>query len=174
MRWRYKEYVASVFSLLFTPCFWCRIVNIRYSSRQSWHSCVVNTCVYFNFCRVTQSEHACDTKWAAHESTFVYCMSAIFRACMRVTNTSYTIDSKKHASNALCAACKSVFLCAVYKLAYIFCQRRIKAYNKIRGMLAEDDRTMDMKKIMFCQVFMPPIPIPSGWHCIEPTEYQTQ
>ena len=42
------------------------------------------------FCQMTLSKHACDTKWAAHESTFVYYTQVIFCAL--------------HASNISCAA----------------------------------------------------------------------
>ena len=48
----------------------------------------LNTPVFFNICQVTQSAHACDIKWAAHESTFVHCARAIFCAL--------------HESNTLC------------------------------------------------------------------------
>ena len=78
--------------------------------------------VFFIFCRVTQSKLMCDTKWAACESTFVYCMQSILHVLH---------DSKKHTSNTLCAAHKSVFLCAAHKLTGILCQKRIKPCNEM-------------------------------------------
>ena len=74
------------------------------------HACVLQ------FLSCLESKHACDTKWAARESTFVYLTRAIFRVL--------------HASNVSCAAHESMFLCAAYKLTAVFCQRRIEAYNK--------------------------------------------
>ena len=46
--------------------------------------CGKHTCV-LHFLACLESKHACDTKWAAHESTFVYCMQAIFRV-LHVSN----------------------------------------------------------------------------------------
>ena len=69
--------------------------------------CTEHTC-FLNFVRVTQSEHMCDTNWAAQKSTFLYCTRAVFYAL--------------HVSNPLCAA---------HKLMAILYQRRIKAYNKL-------------------------------------------
>ena len=40
-------------------------------------------------------------------------------------------DCKKHASNTLCAARESVFLCAAHKLTADLYQRRIKTYNEM-------------------------------------------
>ena len=48
------------------------------------HACVLQ------FLSCLESKHLCDTKWAASESTFVYCMRAIFRVL--------------HVSNYLCDA----------------------------------------------------------------------
>ena len=73
-------------------------------------------------------------------------------------------DSKKHVSNALCAACESVFLCAACKLTAVFCQRRIKAYNE-KAFQQNMIKCMDMKKIIFCQVFTYP-----GYSRCEPAE----
>ena len=63
--------------------------------------------MFFNFCRVTQLQHACDTKWAAHESTFVYCKRAVFHE-LHVSNRVLCVlhNSKKHTSNTSCAARK--------------------------------------------------------------------
>ena len=58
-------------------------------------------------------------KWAAHKSTFMYCMKAIFVCCTLVV-IRVLHNSKKHVSNALCVAWESVFLCTVYKLTAIF------------------------------------------------------
>ena len=69
-------------------------------------------------------------------------------------------DSKKHMSNALCATCDSVFLYAACKLIAVFCQRRIKAYNK-KAPQQNVIKCVDTKKIIFCQVFMYPY---STWH----------
>ena len=107
-------------------------------------TCSEHVCV-FQFLSCLKSKHACDMKWAVHESTFVYCMWAIF--CV-------LHDSKKHMSNALCAARESVFLCpaAACKLTAIFCQRRIKAKNE-KAPQQNVIKCMGTKKIIFCQVF---------------------
>ena len=67
-------------------------------------ACGEHMCV-LQFLSRLESKHACDTKWAARKSTFVYCTRAIFHA-LHVSNT---LCSKKHMSNALtCAAYASV------------------------------------------------------------------
>ena len=92
--------------------------------------------------------HVCDTKWAAHELFFVRCMQVII--CVMH-------DSKKHVSNALCAAHEPVFLCAACKLTTlaIFCQTRIKAYNE-KTPQQSMIKHVNTKKIIFCQVFTYP------------------
>ena len=71
---------------------------------------------------VTQNGlHASQLSCTACELFFVQCTCVIIRVLH---------DSKKHVSNALCAAHDSVFLCDACKLIAIFCQRRIKAYNE--------------------------------------------
>ena len=69
-------------------------------------------------------------------------------------------NSNKHVSNASCAACESVLLCAACKSTAIFCQRRIKAYNE-KAPPAKCDKTRGHEKIVFCQVFTYPY---SRWH----------
>ena len=82
--------------------------------------------MFFNFCRVTQSKLACDTRvelsCSAHELYFVHCMRSILLVLH---------DCKKHASNTVCAARESAFLCAAHKLTAIVYQRKIKAYNEM-------------------------------------------
>ena len=116
-------------------------------------ACSEHVCV-LQFLLWLESKHACDTKWAAHESTFVYCTWAIFVCCTWVI-ICVLHDSKKHASNASCAAHDLVFLCAAYKLTAIFCQRMIKAYNE-KAPQQNVIKYMDTKKIIFCQVFTYP------------------
>ena len=80
-----------------------------------------NMCVFLYFCRVTQSELACDTRvnlCVEHASSLVHYTKSIFVYC-------------NHASNTSCAARQSVFLCAAHKLTAITYQKRIKAYNEI-------------------------------------------
>ena len=60
-----------------------QLKEIWYSSCLSWHLPLAHwTHVHmlFKSCRVTPSKLACDTQWAAHESTFMYWTQAIFRA----------------------------------------------------------------------------------------------
>ena len=90
--------------------------------------CGEHLCV-LQFLSCLESKHAYDTKWATSESTFVYYAKLFFMHCTRVI-ICVMHDSKKHASNASCAAHESVFLRAVCKLKTVFCQRRIKAYNE--------------------------------------------
>ena len=97
----------------------------------------MNTCVFFNFCWATQSKHACDTKWTAHKSTFVWYTRAIFCAL--------------HASNNSCPASESVFLCAACKLTgYLPKKDQGIQWN---SMLAKHDKTRGHE---FCQVFTYP------------------
>ena len=117
-------------------------------------ACSEHACV-FQFLLCLESKHTCDTKWAAHESTFVYCTRAILCALHAVI-ICVIHNSKKHASNASCAARKSVFLCATCKLTAVFCHRRIKACTQ-QNMI----KRLDTKKIILCQVFTCPY---SRWH----------
>ena len=124
---------------------------IWYSSCLSWDSCVMNTCVLFNFYR--DSSQNTRVTWDGLYASQLSCTACeiLFVCCMRVT-IRVLHDSKKHASNASCATCESVFLCVACKLTAIFCQRRIKAYNKKvpqQNMI----KCVNTKKI-FCQVFM--------------------
>ena len=100
------------------------------------HSCVLQ------FLSCLKSKHA---KWAAHESTFVYCTRVIIRVMH---------DSKKHTSNASYTAHESVFLCVACKLTAIFYQRRIKAYNE-KAPQQNVIKCVDTK-IIFCQVLTYP------------------
>ena len=79
-----------------------------------WHKM---GCTWVNFRVLHVSQLLC----AAHELFFVHCVQVIIPVLH---------NNKRHASNASCAACNSVFLCAACKLTAIFCQRRIKAYNE--------------------------------------------
>ena len=127
-------------------------VTIQYSSRLSWHSLAVNMYVFLNFCcdlsqntRVTWNRlHVSQLLCTAHELFFVRCMRVIIRVLH---------ISKKHASNALCPARESVFLCAACKLTVIFCQ----AYNK-KAPQQNMIECMDTKK---SQVFTYPY---FRWH----------
>ena len=124
---------------------------IQYSSRLLWHSCAVNTCVFFNFCRdssqnmrVTRNElNASQLSCTACELFFVRCTQVIIRVMH---------NSNKHTSNASCTARKSVFLCAACKLTAVFCQRRIKSYNE-KAPQQNVIKRIDTKKTIFCQVF---------------------
>ena len=110
--------------------------------------------VFFNFCHdsnqnlhVTRNGlHASKLSCTACELYFVHCTWVILHVLH---------NSKKHASNASCAAHESVFLCAACKLTAIFCQWSIKAYNKI-ALQQSMIKCVDTKKIIFCQVFMYP------------------
>ena len=120
-----------------------QVVTVQLMSKLTL-ACGEHACV-LKFLSCLESKHVCDTKWAARGSTFVYCMRVII--CVMH-------DSKKHASNASCAARKSVFLCAACKLTAVFCQRKIKAYNKKHQ--AQCDKMREHEKIIFCQVFTYP------------------
>ena len=134
---------------------------LHYSLRLSWHLHAVNTRVFFNFCR-DSSQNTCVTQNGLHVSQ----LSCIARELFFVQCTRVIIyvphDSKKHTSNASCAARESVFLCAACRLTGIFCQRSIKAYSK-KAPQKNVIKRMATKKIIFCQVFAYPY---SGWHFI--------
>ena len=122
--------------------------------------CGEHVCV-LQFLLCLESKHACDTKWAARELFFVYCTRVIIRVMH---------NSKKHASNALCAARELVFLCVACKLTAVFSQRRIKAYNE-KALHQNMIKQVDIKKIIFCQVFTYPYSIDDIF--TKPTECQT-
>ena len=90
--------------------------------------CSERACV-LQFLLCQESKHACDMKWAACKSTFVYCTQLFFMRCTRVI-ICVMHNSKKHTSNTSCAARESVSLCVACKLTAVFCQKRIKAYNE--------------------------------------------
>ena len=91
-------------------------------------ACSERACV-LQFLLCQESKHACDMKWAACKSTFVYCTQLFFMRCTRVI-ICVMHNSKKHTSNTSCAARESVSLCVACKLTAVFCQKRIKAYNE--------------------------------------------
>ena len=131
-----------------------RLYQLQYSSHQSWYSLAVNTRVFFNFCRdlsqnmiVTRNGlHASQLSCTVRKLFFMHYMWVIIRVLH---------DSKKYASNASCAAQESVFLCTACKLIALFCQRKIKAYNE-KAPQQNVIKCLDMKKIIFCQVFTYP------------------
>ena len=144
-------------------CMWheipCTRVNFRvlhasyfYALHASNNLCE-HVCV-LQFLSWLESKHACDTKFPTHESTFVNCMRAIFIRCMQVI-ICVLHNSKKHASNALCATHESVFLCVARKLIDIFCQRRIKVYNE-KAPQQNVIKHLDTNKMIFCKVFTYP------------------
>ena len=100
--------------------------HLQYSLRLSWHSCAVNTCVFFNFYRVS-SQNMRVTQNGLHTSQLSCTVCELFfMLCTRVI-IHVMHDSKKHVSKyALCAACESVFLGAACKLTSVFYQRRIR------------------------------------------------
>ena len=110
-----------------------------------------NTRVFLNFCQVTSCQNSRVTHYVLHTSQFMCCMRAIF-VCCRQAILCVLHDSKKHTSQTLCAAHKSVFLCAPHELTDILCQIRINAYNE---MTCKQNMTkcMDMQKIAFFQVY---------------------
>ena len=80
----------------------------------------------FYICQVTQSKLACDTRvnFRVEHASYISCVARDPSLCAAQF-------CKKHASNTLCAARESVFLCAAHKLTAIVYQRRIKAYNEM-------------------------------------------
>ena len=87
----------------------------------------------------TQHTHTTiHTNMQAHKQTrtHVYFITPL---CMR-SILCLLHDSKMHASNTLCTARESVFLCAACKLTAILCERRIKAYNEMA--LAKHDKML--------------------------------
>ena len=119
-----------------------------------WWTCLCSSIVVVSWVKthVTQNRlHASQLLCTVHELFFMHCMWVIIPVMH---------DSKKHASNASCAAHESVFLCATCKLTAVFCQRRIKAYNK-KAPQQNMIKCVDMRKIIFCQVFTYPY---SRWH----------
>ena len=114
---------------------------------------------FFNFCHDSSQNtrmtwnglHASQLSCTTHKLFSVRCTRLIIHVMH---------DSKKHASNALCAARKSVFLCAACKLTAVFCQRRIKAYKE-KAPQQKMIKRVDTKKIIFCQVSTYPY---SRWH----------
>ena len=108
-------------------------------------TCSKHTCV-LQFLSWLKSKHVCDMKWATHESTFLYCMWAIFMCCTWVI-VHVLHDSKKHVTSTSCAARKTAFLCTACRLTAIFCQRRIKPTQQ------NVIKCVTTNKIIFCQVF---------------------
>ena len=91
------------------------------------------------------------TQNGLHASQLSCACELFFVCCTRVI-ICVLHDSKKHASNALCAACELVSLHAARKLIAIFSQRRIKAYNETVPQQSVI-KHVDTNKIIFCQVF---------------------
>ena len=112
---------------------------------------MVNSHVFFNFCHdLSQNMHV--TRNGLHVSQLSCNACKLFFMLRTRIIICVLHKSKKNASNALCAACKSVFLCAACKLTAIFCQRRIKAYNE-KAPQQNVIKCMDTKKMIFCLVF---------------------
>ena len=72
-----------------------------------------NTSVFFYFCRVIQSELACDMRvnFRVEHVSYIY-----FVHCMRPIFMCYTIVKSKQVIRTSCATRESVFLCAPHKL----------------------------------------------------------
>ena len=119
------RYVSMYIHMWCTLCRYIHTVQLTSKLTLAWgkHTCVLQFLSYL------KSKHVCDTKWAAREQLSRTALKLFFVCCtwviIRVMH-----DSKKHASNALCAARESVFLCAACKLTAVFYQKRIKAYNE--------------------------------------------
>ena len=108
-------------------------------------ACGEHMCV-LQFCCIS-SQNTRVTRNGLHASQFLCTACKLFFVCCTQIIIRVMHDSKKHVSNASCAACESVFLCAACKLIAVFCQRRIKQ-NVIK--------CVDTKKIIFSQAFMYP------------------
>ena len=97
-----------------------RMYLIQYSSGLSWHSCVVNTHVFFNFCWVTQSNSYVKRNGLHINNLRVLHATYILCTAHDPCILCVLHNSKKQTSNTSCAACESVFLCAACKLTAIF------------------------------------------------------
>ena len=86
----------------------------------------------------------------AHELFFVRCTRVII--CVMH-------DSKKHASNVLCAAHKAVFLCAACKLKPSFAREGSRHTKKKHP--AKCDKMCEHEEMIFCQAFTYPY---YRWH----------
>ena len=76
-----------------------------------------------------------------HASTHTNTHTCVLYYAFSMRSILYLLhDSKMHASNTLCTARESVFLCAACKLTAILCERRIKAYNEMA--LAKRDKIL--------------------------------
>ena len=74
---------------------------VQYSSFLSWHSCALNTHVFFNFCWVTCMWNACDTQRAARVQYFVHCTQAIFVQWWNCTRVKLHVLHASHSSRVL-------------------------------------------------------------------------
>ena len=100
--------------------FW---LSIQYTSCLSWYSHAGNTRVFFNF-HHDSSQNTRVTQNGLHASQISCTERKLFSMCCMWVIIRMLHDGKKHASNASCAACESVFLCAGCKLIAIVCQHR--------------------------------------------------
>ena len=98
--------------------------------------------------------HASQLLCTAHELFFMHCTQVIIRVLH---------DSKKQMSNALSSARESIFLCALWKLTAIICQRRIKAYN-VKAPQQNMIKHVDTKKKYSVKYLRTPIPFHYRWH----------
>ena len=110
--------------------------------------------VFFNFCHISSQNMRLIQNGLQASQLLCTACELFFMRCMRVI-IHVMHNSKKHTSNALCAAHESVFLCAACKLIAMFCPRRIKAYNE-KSAQQNMIKCVDIKKIIFCQVLTYP------------------
>ena len=119
-------------------------MHIQYSSHLSWHSHVLNTHVFFNFCQVASDSVVKTCVWHAIGCTQVDCYVLHFMHCTIVRSTQVILCVLYVSSSSLLVCCTQVNCLPFQK------KNQGLQWN---GTLAKHDKMHGHKIIAFCQVF---------------------